>query len=198
MQSSKRVCCLMPEGVLPNARGRELANFAQQVAPGQPLSLPFIHSLIHLSCTHTCTRMKTHTQICLHTQRTLSAPGCQDAGERQCCHCVVLYYTWNSEPHAFLIEVICTGTACVSVYSVSETVLALIYIPLSHCNCSSEDINHRPWYRRLPNDIVFIMHSDLREKIQLHPLYKSHHSLLSWAFTPQSRGIVRRKKRFCP
>lgn len=84
--------------------------------------------------------MNTCTHICLHTYLTLKAPGYQDTGERQRCHCVALYYTCNSEPHAFLMEVICTGTACVAVYSISETVLALIYIPLSHYNCSSEDI----------------------------------------------------------
>lgn len=36
------------EGVLPNARGYELTNFALWMAPGQPLPLPFAHILFHL------------------------------------------------------------------------------------------------------------------------------------------------------
>lgn len=130
-QSPRRVCCLMPEAMssLTFPSRWPLAN----LSPSPLLT----HSFTFLN---TCTHINTHTHICLYRYHTLSASGCQDTGERQRCHCVVLYYTWNSEPHAFLIEVICTGTACVGVYSVSETVLALIYIPLSHCNCSSEDI----------------------------------------------------------
>lgn len=135
--------------MLPNARGHEFVNLSEQVAPGQPLSLAFTYS-------NTCTHKTTHTYICLHTYHTLSAPGCRATGERQCCHCVALYYTWNSEPHAFLIEVICTGTACVSIYSVSETVVALIYIPLSHCNCSSEDIQTTNLGREEDSQTIFL------------------------------------------
>ena len=79
-----------------------------------------------LSLTHTCTYSNAHTHTHPHTQsymrahvsHTLPALGCQDWDEQQRCHCVVLYYTWISEPHAFLIKVICPGPACVGVCSV--------------------------------------------------------------------------------
>lgn len=108
------------------------------------LTLAFTRLAAHLhnKCTHMTT--SAHVHICACTRIELPAAGCRDTGKRQGRHCVSLYYTWNSEPHAFLIEVICTGAACVSVYCVSETVLALIYIPLSHCDCSSEDILYKP------------------------------------------------------
>lgn len=117
------VCCPVPEavGLLTLPSRWLLANL--------PPSLSRTHSLTQTHA-RAHTHNHTHTHLCLHTYHTLSAPGCQDTGERQRCHCVALYYTWNSEPHAFLIEVICTGTAWVGVYSVSETVLAPIYILL--------------------------------------------------------------------
>lgn len=89
-----------------------------------PVLLPFPKSpsVSSVTYTHENTLVYAHTRI----THTLSAPGCQDTGEWQHYHCIVLYYTWNSEPHAFLIKVICTGPACVTVFSVSES-----YKPLS-------------------------------------------------------------------
>lgn len=67
--------------------------------------------------THAGTHMTAHSTLV-----QLQAP--RDPGERQCRRCVSLYYTWNSGPHAFLIDVICTGAMRVSAYSVSDAVFA--------------------------------------------------------------------------
>jgi len=86
-------------------------------------------SLKHILA-HKNTDILIYARTCI--THILSAAGCQGSSERQHCHCVVLYYTWNPESHAFLILVIFTGPPCVGVYSVSETVMALIYISHLH------------------------------------------------------------------
>lgn len=118
---------------------RELANRAQQVAPRQKALACFYsisRSLTQQIHTQDPSPSSLHTHTWLHTTLSqLQAP--TDSGERQCRHCVWLYYTWNSGPHAFLIDVICTDATRVRVNSVSGAVFAPDLH--SHCNCSSED-----------------------------------------------------------
>lgn len=81
------------------------------------------------SLTHAPTRDRTQGAL-----SQLQAP--RGSGEPQCRHCVSLYYTWNSGPHAFLIDVICTDAMRVSANSVSGAV----FVPdlHSHRRRSSE------------------------------------------------------------
>lgn len=169
-----------------------------------PLTLPSRWLLANLSPSLSQTRLfiysSTHTHIntdtliyaCTRITRVFPSTGCQDTDERQFCHCVVLYYTCNSELHAFLNEVICTGTASVGVHSVNETVLALIYIPLSHWNCSSEDIQPSDLGTEDYQTILFLSHAVLWEKkrdIQYSFIHCT--SLTVYSLPPSWREIVK-------
>lgn len=138
MSGLMRVCWVMSEAVSSLSCEWLLANlWPPHTHPLIPPCPPFTYLPIHLlkhMYTHILIYAWTRLSLPLcHTHtRTLAAAGCQDTSERQRCHCVVLYYTWNSEPHAFLIEVICTGPCvCRSILCQWDCLSPYLYSPLT-------------------------------------------------------------------
>lgn len=73
--------------------------------------------------------------LCFCSRSHSHIPLCQFEAEETLVNdsaAAVMYFNTPEtlEPHAFLSEIICTGSTCVSVNCVHETALALVYILL--------------------------------------------------------------------